>query len=68
MNPDHECPLCGGPPTLLGALGHRLHYRCRNCGMSWSRKREIRLGELMSRPGQAREEAGRDKQESEHDD
>lgn len=38
---DEGCPLCGGPPVPLGALGH-LHYaRCRSCGHTYvSRGRE----------------------------
>lgn len=32
------CPVCGGPGTLLGAMGTRLHFRCRDCGMDWSRQ------------------------------
>jgi hypothetical protein len=31
------CGLCGGPLVLLGKLGDRKHYRCRNCGMGWSK-------------------------------
>lgn len=34
--PDESCGLCGGELTLLGALGARLHYRCRNCGWETS--------------------------------
>ncbi|QIL78967.1 hypothetical protein G7047_02795 [Diaphorobacter sp. HDW4A] len=31
------CPLCQGPGIALGSLG-RLHwYRCRHCGMDFSR-------------------------------
>lgn len=28
-----DCSMCGGPQMILGALGNRTHYRCRNCGM-----------------------------------
>jgi hypothetical protein len=31
-----ECPVCAGPGLLLGQLGNRVHYRCRNCGMDFS--------------------------------
>ena len=31
-----QCPICGGPSTMLGQLGNRVHYRCRNCGMDHS--------------------------------
>lgn len=31
------CPACGSPFTeVLGVLGHRVHYRCRECGMDSS--------------------------------
>jgi hypothetical protein len=30
------CMVCGGPRYLLGSLGNRRHYRCRNCGMGSS--------------------------------
>ncbi len=32
------CRLCGGILCLLGQLGLRKHYRCRNCGMDWSKE------------------------------
>jgi ssDNA-binding Zn-finger/Zn-ribbon topoisomerase 1 len=31
-----ECPSCGGPLGILGSLGNRMHYQCRNCGMQTS--------------------------------
>ncbi len=35
------CPWCGAVQdmieALLGALGNRMHYRCRYCGGDWSR-------------------------------
>jgi hypothetical protein len=30
-----ECPMCGGPSGVMGTLGKRTHYNCRNCG-AWS--------------------------------
>ena len=33
---DEGCPACGGPVTLLGTLGKRKHFRCRNCGLDSS--------------------------------
>lgn len=33
-----ECPLCGGPGTILGKMCRRLFIRCRNCGMDYSRE------------------------------
>lgn len=36
------CDWCGGPPVLLGVLGRRIHFRCRDCGIPYSRE-EIAL-------------------------
>lgn len=30
------CSLCGGPGVLLGRLGPRLWWRCRDCGIDFS--------------------------------
>lgn len=51
-----ECPVCGGPGLLLGQLGNRVHYRCRNCGMDFSERgdepvAEEPLPELMPEVG-----------------
>src|SRR5208282_2536561 len=40
-----QCPQCGGPSTMLGQLGNRVHYRCRNCGMDHSHEAPIRKRE-----------------------
>ncbi len=32
------CEACGGELQLLGTLGTRTHYRCRNCGLDSSRE------------------------------
>lgn len=38
-----ECPMCEAPangeaePELMGALGRKLWYRCRCCGMDFHR-------------------------------
>lgn len=32
-----NCPACDGPATVLGSLGHRRQFRCRDCGATWSR-------------------------------
>jgi hypothetical protein len=29
---EQYCPQCGGEGVLLGGLGNRIHFRCRNCG------------------------------------
>lgn len=32
------CPVCAAPERiLLGTLGRTNHYRCRDCGMSYSK-------------------------------
>lgn len=31
-----ECPACNGPGVLLGTLGSRSHFRCRDCGLDFS--------------------------------
>lgn len=30
-----SCPMCGGPPILLGGLGRFTWYRCRDCGTDY---------------------------------
>lgn len=34
-NEPKECPGCGGSAEVMGQLGKRVHYNCRNCG-AWS--------------------------------
>ncbi len=36
MADDDPCTLCGGEMMLLGALGNRVHSKCRACGMERS--------------------------------
>lgn len=31
-----SCPTCDGDGVLLGTLGRRTHYRCRQCGLNFS--------------------------------
>ena len=31
-----KCILCGGEMSLMGSLGRRKHYRCKNCGIEQS--------------------------------
>lgn len=31
-----HCPQCDGPGVLLGQLGDKIHYRCRNCGVDFN--------------------------------
>jgi len=35
------CPICRGEGCLLGPLGPRTWFRCRQCGMDFSRKRRL---------------------------
>jgi tRNA(Ile2) C34 agmatinyltransferase TiaS len=44
------CPVCPGNGVPLGALGTRMHYRCRDCGMDFSKTRRVR----RPRPTKAR--------------
>jgi len=37
-----HCPICDGPPVVLGQLGNLLWMRCRNCGMEYSLKQLAR--------------------------
>ncbi len=39
------CPICAAPPTHLGTLGRREHWRCRNCGMNYSTVPEVSICE-----------------------
>jgi rubredoxin len=36
---DDACPMCDEANPPMGMLGKRLWYRCRACGMQWSRER-----------------------------
>jgi len=36
-NDEATCPACGGSGIPLGHLGSRSHFRCRNCGLDFSR-------------------------------
>ena len=35
------CPMCGGNGNLLGNLGKKVHYRCQDCGMDFSKDSEV---------------------------
>ena len=38
-----DCPYClNNECTFLGALGHTRHYRCRACGMTFSKTPKAR--------------------------
>jgi transposase-like protein len=30
-----ECPMCGGPGSLLGSMGRKTYFRCDNCGVDF---------------------------------
>ena len=45
-----HCPMCDGPGNLLGQMGTRIHYRCRNCGTDFSHKLEPSAGEQREEP------------------
>ena len=55
MESEMGCPMCGGPGVELGALGFRVHFRCRDCGMEFShvdeeaRKREEKNRKVRER-------------------
>jgi len=36
------CPVCNAIGTELGTLGNLRHYRCRNCGVTYSVPVEFR--------------------------
>ncbi len=40
----HTCPLCEGPPMLIGVLGRKTMMRCRDCGIDWSTERPVNAG------------------------
>uniref|UniRef100_A0A6M3IRE5 Uncharacterized protein n=1 Tax=viral metagenome TaxID=1070528 RepID=A0A6M3IRE5_9ZZZZ len=31
------CPFCDGNAVAMGILGDRVYYRCRDCGLEFSR-------------------------------
>lgn len=38
---ENSCPQCDGPGILMGTLGNREAYRCRNCGMEFGKTKEL---------------------------
>ena len=36
------CPVCGGDGVKLGTLGNLTHFRCRNCGITFSSPVELK--------------------------
>lgn len=43
-----RCSMCDGKLMLLGQLGERVHFRCKNCGMDISRP--MKRTEFKSKP------------------
>jgi hypothetical protein len=37
-----HCPMCAGPGALLGSLGRTKHFRCVDCGWTFSRTPKAR--------------------------
>lgn len=46
-----HCPACSGPGVLLGSLGSLRHFRCRDCGIDFSRS--IRPRDVFDHPMKA---------------
>ena len=42
-----NCPVCGGQAGVLGSLGNRVHYVCRDCGMQFSKIRKPRKKKMV---------------------
>ena len=43
-DPNYDyCPFCDGDIVLLGVLGHVVHFRCRDCGLDFSREYTTRF-------------------------
>lgn len=43
-----NCPMCPGKGVLLGALGPRRWFRCRDCGIDFSKMRRARPARKIS--------------------
>ena len=41
-----RCPMCGGEGILLGALRALRWFRCRACGIEWSKRFRNRVRPL----------------------
>jgi len=37
-----HCPICDGPPVVLGQLGNLLWMRCQDCGMEFNLKQPLK--------------------------
>lgn len=55
------CPLCGGEGSVLGSLGMRMHFRCRDCGIDYSEI--ITAADLIEAAAEAEEIFGDDELE-----
>lgn len=47
-----SCPACNGPGVYMGTLGNLDHFRCRNCGMDFSRPADERNESLNEAGGE----------------
>ena len=45
-----RCPGCNGVGRALGTLGHLLWYRCRACGVDFSRPKAMKMRPRSPRP------------------
>lgn len=54
----NACPMCGGQGMPFGALGNREHFRCRQCGMTYSVKATDLSAGLCPGCGFAYDDAG----------
>jgi hypothetical protein len=59
---DAECPACGGEGVPMGTLGSLQHFRCRQCGINFSRKAPNGQTRQpwQKREGKVNESAGQD--------
>jgi transposase-like protein len=42
-----NCPVCDGEGIELGTLGNLTHYRCRDCGMTFSSPVELKWDDFI---------------------
>jgi transposase-like protein len=49
------CEICSGDVQHMGTLGSRFHYRCRNCGLEFSRKISDHLKKVKAESKKAKD-------------
>jgi rubredoxin len=57
---ENECPMCDGPPVLLGTLGRITWLRCRDCGWQYEADGPIGLDDEDDDPGDEPDDDARD--------